>query len=87
MLPQGFGAPRNAAGLCGAFPLDMPEDNEPKAQPDWHGIAEMHRFHIPSDELDQVVAVLSPLVADCRRAFGEDLGLEEPIGTFRPERT
>ena len=60
---------------------------KPDKTPDWKAIAQANRFHIPSDELGRVAAVLEPLVSDCRKAFDEDLGLVDPVGTFRPDRT
>lgn len=64
----------------------MAERTKLDLQPDWKGIAQAQRFHIPSDELDEAAAILGPLVEDCRDAFDEDLGLLEPIGSFRPDR-
>ena len=65
----------------------MAAPSKPDTQPDWTGIARANRFRIPSDELGRLAAVLEPLVADCRNAFDEDLGLLDPVGTFLPDRT
>lgn len=60
---------------------------KPDTQPDWTGIAQANRFRIPNDELRRLVAILEPLVSDCREAFDENLGLLDPVGTFLPDRT
>lgn len=65
----------------------MPAASKPDTQPDWVGIARANRFRIPSNELARLVAVLEPLVSDCRQAFDENLGLLDPVGTFNPDRT
>lgn len=81
------------AGTPGCETLDwkardcMAATSKPDTQPDWTGIARSNRFRIPSDELGRLVAVLEPLVSDCREAFDEDLGLLDPVGTFLPDRT
>jgi hypothetical protein len=54
-------------------------------QPDWKGIARANRFQIPEEEIGRIAEVVGPLVAECRKAFDEELGLVEPVGTFRPD--
>lgn len=38
---------------------------------------------VDDSELENVVAVLEPLLRECRRGFGDALWEEDPVGVFR----